>query len=119
MSLAHLEWSCKVSTLSPIILVLRRSNSGLIRAMYPSSVVHTGVKSLGWEKSTHQESPIQSWNRMRPSVVSASKSGARSPICRVISHLLFLSVQRLVGRDFVQLVGRNSIFLNLSKNPHS
>src|SRR5213075_1207236 len=28
------------------------------------------------------ESPIQSWNRMRPSVVSASKSGAVLPICR-------------------------------------
>src|SRR5262249_11195443 len=33
------------------------------------------------EKSTAHESPIQSWNRTRPSVVSASKSGAVLPIC--------------------------------------
>ena len=44
--------------------------------MYPSSVVHTGVKSLGWENSTAHESPIQSWKLIRPWVVSASKSGA-------------------------------------------
>ena len=63
----------------------RWSNSGLIFAMYPSSVVHTGVKSFGCEKSTAHESPIQSWKPMRPSVVSASKSGAVSPICKPIS----------------------------------
>src|SRR4051794_27099014 len=40
-----------------------------------------GVKSFGWENSTAQESPIQSWNLMGPSVVCASKSGAVSPIC--------------------------------------
>src|SRR5438270_3142633 len=43
-----------------------------------------GVKSFGWENSTAQESPIQSWNLIGPSVVSASKSGAVSPICRAI-----------------------------------
>ncbi len=59
----------------------RRSNSGLIFAMYPSSVVQTGVKSFGCEKSTAHESPIQSWKLIRPSVVSASKSGAVSPMC--------------------------------------
>src|SRR6516225_552941 len=53
--------------------------------MLPSSVVHTGVKSLGCENSTVQESPIQSWKRMRPSVVSASKSGATSLICSDMS----------------------------------
>ena len=62
-----------------MILVLRRSNSAFIFAMVPSSVVHTGVKSFGCENSTAQESPIQSWNRIFPSVVSASKSGAVSP----------------------------------------
>jgi hypothetical protein len=42
------------------------------------------VKSFGCEKSTAQESPIQSWNEIRPSVVSASKSGAVSPIVNAI-----------------------------------
>src|SRR3954470_24837215 len=41
-----------------------------------------GVKSLGCENNTAQESPIQSWNLIGPSVVSASKSGAVSPIAR-------------------------------------
>jgi hypothetical protein len=31
---------------------------------------------LGWENSTAHASPIQSWNLIRPWVVSASKSGA-------------------------------------------
>src|SRR4029077_16599364 len=63
-----------------MILVLRLSNSGLSFAMYPSSVVHTGVKSLGWEKRIAHLSPIHSWNRIFPSVVSAVKSGASSPM---------------------------------------
>ena len=46
--------------------------------------MQTGVKSFGWEKRTAHESPIQSWKLIRPSVVSAWKSGARSPIVRVI-----------------------------------
>ena len=66
-------------------LTLRRSNSGCSLAMYPSSVVQTGVKSLGCEKRIAHESPIHSWKLMRPSVVSASKSGAvwlmESPMC--------------------------------------
>src|SRR5581483_4831955 len=52
-------------------------------AIVPSSVVHTGVKSFGCEKSTPHESPSQSWKRIRPCVVSASKSGAVSPILSV------------------------------------
>src|SRR4029434_6966234 len=63
-----------------MIFTFLRSNCGFIFAMYPSSVVQTGVKSFGCENKTAQESPIQSWNRMRPSLVSASKSGAVSPI---------------------------------------
>ena len=55
--------------------------------MVPSSVVQTGVKSLGWENSTTQELPIQSWKWIWPSVVSASKSGAVSPICSVMLDL--------------------------------
>jgi hypothetical protein len=67
-----------------MIFTFRRSNSGLMLAMYPSSVVQTGVKSFGCEKSTTHESPIQSWNAIGPSVVSASKSGAVSPSFKFI-----------------------------------
>ena len=62
-----------------MIRTLRRSNSRLSRAVSPSSVVQTGVKSLGCENRTPQRSPSHSWNRIGPCVVSAVKSGARSP----------------------------------------
>ena len=52
MSLAHASWSPDASTDRPMTLTLRRSNSGASLAMYPSSVVHTGVKSFGCENST-------------------------------------------------------------------
>src|SRR3989441_12928725 len=42
--------------------------------------MHTGVKSFGWEKSIAHLSPIHSWKRIFPSVVSAVKSGASSPM---------------------------------------
>src|SRR5258705_1109563 len=84
MSSAHLECRSTGSTLRPMIFTFRLSNSGLSLAMYPSSVVHTGVKSFGCEKSTAHESPIHSWKRIFPAVVSASKSGAVSPIERAI-----------------------------------
>src|SRR5918996_5443912 len=87
MSLAQPSWSPVESTERPTILTFLRSNSGLIFAMYPSSVVHTGVKSFGCENRTAHESPIHSWNRIGPSVVSASKSGAVSPICKAIALL--------------------------------
>jgi hypothetical protein len=38
------------------------------------------VKSFGWENNTAHESPIHSWNAIRPSVLSASKSGAASDL---------------------------------------
>ena len=64
--------------------------------------MHTGVKSFGCENRTAQESPIQSWKWILPSVVSASKSGAVSPICRAIlvppvSLCRSLSLLRPVG----------------------
>ena len=71
-----------------MIFTFRRSNSGLIFAMYPSSVVHTGVKSFGCEKSTAHESPIQSWKLISPSVVWALKSGAVSLMVKLICCLL-------------------------------
>src|SRR5262245_61619504 len=87
MSLAQPECCSTGSTDRPMILTPRLSNSGLILAMYPSSVVHTGVKSFGWENSTHQELPIQSWNLIFPSVVCASKSGAVSLMASDITNL--------------------------------
>src|SRR5215469_16725160 len=78
MSCDHLVWLDTGSTDSPMIFTPRLSNSGLSRAMVPSSVVQTGVKSFGCENSTTQLLPIQSWKRIFPSVVSASKSGAVS-----------------------------------------
>src|SRR5881396_2696269 len=92
MSLAHASWSPVGSTDSAMSLTFRRSNCGFIFAMYPSSVVHTGVKSFGCENKTAHESPIQSWKRMRPSVVSASKSGAVSPIFIVVPLRLSLGL---------------------------
>src|SRR5262245_9813149 len=56
--------------------------------MYPSSVVQTGVKSLGCENRIAQPSPIHSWKRTVPCVVSAVKSGASSFIRSDIVHLL-------------------------------
>ena len=76
----------------------RSSNSGASLAICPSSVVHTGVKSLGWENSTAQESPIRSWKLILPRVVPASKSGAvslmdspirRTPLSLVMVVLLY------------------------------
>src|SRR6516164_9644666 len=87
MSFAQPECRSSGSTDKPMILTPRLSNSGLILAIYPSSVVQTGVKSLGWENSTAQESPIHSWKRILPSVVCASKSGAVSLSARAIKHL--------------------------------
>src|SRR4030095_15546328 len=66
--------------LRPRTLQLRFSNSGFRPAMYPSSVVHTGVKSLGCENRIAQPFPIQSWKLRLPSVVSAVKLGASALI---------------------------------------
>src|SRR6185436_18265300 len=76
MSFDQRLWSSTGSTLKPMILQFRLSNSDFKPAMYPSSVVHTGVKSLGWEKRIAQPLPIQSWKLICPCVVSAVKFGA-------------------------------------------
>src|ERR1700742_2023935 len=62
----------------------RLSNSGLILASAPSSVVQMGVKSFGCEKIAPQESPSHSWRLIVPSLDSAVKSGAVSPIVKLI-----------------------------------
>ena len=79
MSLSQERWDSTESTERPMSLVLRLSNSALALAKAPSSVVHTGVKSLGWENRIPHESPSHSWKLIVPSVVSAVKSGAISP----------------------------------------
>src|ERR1700720_2017516 len=84
MSSDHLAWRSTGSTESPISLTPRLSNSGFSLARAPSSVVQTGVKSFGCENSSAQLLPIQSWNLILPSVVSASKSGATVPIWRAM-----------------------------------
>ncbi len=66
MSSDHFVCEVTGSTLRPITFVFRLSNSGFSPAIVPSSVVHTGVKSFGWETSTAHESPIQSWNLIVP-----------------------------------------------------
>src|SRR5215471_10736554 len=75
-----------------MIFTFLRSNCGFIFAMYPSSVVQIGVKSFGCENKTAHESPIQSWKRIRPSVVCASKSGAVSPIFIILPPRLFAAI---------------------------
>src|SRR5262245_57404183 len=80
MSFDQRLWSSTESTERPMILTPRLSNSGLIFAIVPSSVVQTGVKSLGWEKRIAQELPIHWWKSISPSVVCALKLGASSPI---------------------------------------
>src|SRR5437588_12837529 len=80
MSSDHFECLSTGSTESPISLTPRLSNSGFNFARAPSSVVQTGVKSFGCENNSAQLLPIQSWNLILPSVVSASKSEAVAPI---------------------------------------
>src|SRR5450631_1448921 len=84
MSSDHFACLSTGSTLSPISLTPRLSNSGFNLASAPSSVVQTGVKSFGCENNSAQLLPIQSWNLILPSVVSASKSGATAPIWSAI-----------------------------------
>src|SRR5947209_16658448 len=71
-----------------MILQLREAKSGASLAMYPSSVVQTGVKSFGWENRIAQPLPIQSWKLMVPCVVSAVKFGASSLMRSDIGGLL-------------------------------
>src|ERR1041385_578694 len=81
MSFAQPLCESSVSTDRPTTLTLRLSNSGLSAETRPSSVAHTGVKSLGCENSTPQLLPRYWWKLIGPSVVSAVKSGASSPSC--------------------------------------
>src|SRR5688572_32923802 len=84
MSSDHFACLSTGSTLSPISLTPRLSNSGFSLASAPSSVVQTGVKSFGCENRSAQPEPIQSWNLIFPSVVAASKTKTTVPIWRAI-----------------------------------
>src|SRR5436305_13061393 len=117
MSFDHFAWLSTGSTERPMILTFRLSNSGLILAMYPSSVVHTGVKSRGWEKSTPQESPSHSWNLIFPSVVSASKSGAVSPSCSAMWSPWFEPL-RTVEPTLRDSGGRTQLALRAGERAH-
>src|SRR3954453_24178660 len=70
-----------------------------------------GVKFLGCEKSTAHESPIQSWKLIGPSVVAATKSGAVSPIVRVI-------VVSVIGRSGVGYAGFCWVTEDSTDAPH-
>src|SRR6202142_4610465 len=93
VSSEHLVCLSTGSTERPISLTPRLSNSGFSFASAPSSVVQTGVKSFGCENNSAQLLPIQSWNLILPSVVSASKSGATAPIWRAIVDLISFKLQ--------------------------
>src|ERR1043165_3895366 len=93
MSSDHLAWRSTGSTDRPISLTPRLSTSGFSLARAPDSVVQTGVKSFGSENNSAQLLPIQSWNLIFPSVVSASKSGAVAPIWRAIFDLMSFKLQ--------------------------
>src|SRR5215813_5556326 len=86
--------------LRPIILQFLFSNSDLRPAIYPSSVVQTGVKSFGWKK----ESPIHCWKLMGPCVVSALKLGASSPIWSAIPSLLSTELGDDVSLSLIKLL---------------
>mmetsp|Transcript_32942 Transcript_32942/g.92253 ORF Transcript_32942/g.92253 Transcript_32942/m.92253 type:complete len:224 (-) Transcript_32942:94-765(-) len=79
-SLSQFRCDSAVSTLTTAILQLRSANLPLICASTPSSVVQTGVKSLGWLHKTAQLPLINSCHWMLPFCVSATKSGQSSPI---------------------------------------
>ena len=98
MSLTHLPCDSSGSTLTAIGLTPRLANSPDNAAVLPSSVVHTGVKSAGWENSTTQELPAHSWKEIGPAVESCWKSGAVSPKRKVAMVLLFrLWRRQIVG----------------------
>ena len=64
MSAIQRSCSSAPSTLRPMTLTPRLLHSSSSLAVAPNSVVQTGVKSAGCEKSTHQLSPMNSWKRI-------------------------------------------------------
>ena len=79
MSPIHMRWLAVSLQLRAATLTPRLSNSPCKSATDPSSVVHTGVKSPGCEKSTDHDPPMYSCHDSEPAVESAVKSGTTSP----------------------------------------
>src|SRR3569832_814095 len=96
MSAVHLLCESTGSTLTARTFTPRFLKSAERRATSPSSVVHTGVKSLGCEKSTTHESPLHLWKSILPCVVSEEKSGAMSPRRRFAASVLMEGLQSMV-----------------------
>src|SRR5215471_3234393 len=92
MSLIHFLCDSSGSTLTAMTFTFLLANSSLILATVPNSVVHTGVKSAGCEKSTPQPPPSHWWKFTSPSVVCAVKSGAISPNRTAIELTFLFSV---------------------------
>src|SRR3954453_15333184 len=109
MSSDHFECLSTGSTLKPISLTPRLSNSGFNFARAPSSVVQTGVKSFGCENNKAQLEPIQSWNLIFPSVVWASKSGASAPIW---SAMVRPHVIQVTGEFLLTVIEEDGVEVN-------
>src|SRR4051812_21324737 len=93
MSPSQRLWLSTGSTDKPISLAWRLVNSGSMRAMYPSSVVQTGVKSFGCENRIAQLSPIHWWKSIFPCVVLAVKFGAMSLMRSIFILLLWMTAK--------------------------
>src|SRR5580658_5819701 len=116
MSLSQERWDSTESTDRPMSFVLRLSNSDLALEKAPSSVVHTGVKSLGWENRIPHESPSHSWKLIVPWVVSAVKSGAMSPKRTAMAPPAFRSRYRGFVSSTGSVLGRPAIVDRLGRH---
>src|SRR5712692_3034271 len=97
-----------------MILQLRLSNSGFSPAMYPSSVVQTGVKFFGCENRMAQPLPIHSWKLIRPCVLSAVKLGASLLILNAMTHLPIVKTVRSSYVPGVRLLPRTHNVRNVT-----
>src|SRR6266853_1004115 len=114
MSLDHFSRSGTESTLRPMILQLRFSNSGFSPAMYPSSVVQTGVKFFGCENKMAHPLPIHSWKLIRPCVESAVKLGVSLLILNAMTHLRIVKTVRSSYVPGVRLLRRTHRVRNVT-----
>src|SRR3954447_18049443 len=99
MSSDHFACLSTGSTLKPISLTPRLSNSGFSFASAPSSVVQTGVKSFGCENSSAQLLPVESWSSVVPYVIWPWESGVVAAIGRtgLLPHLIEVVIELLIG----------------------
>src|SRR5260370_12949802 len=109
MSCTHLPWLSTGSTLRQITFAPRSANCFSRPATAPSSVVQTGVKSLGWENRTAQLSPIQSWKLITPLVVSAMKSGATSLMRSDMFDQPFWSYRLIYRTTYLDVYSRSDV----------